>query len=53
MGVTREALRMTYLGAHDYSVYTYPLQVDWGSTALFFGTFLVGLVVLAYSYNFV
>jgi len=48
MGMTREALRMTYLGQFDYSVYNYPLQLDWGSTTLFFVTFLGGLVVLAY-----
>jgi len=48
MGVTREALRMAYLKPFDYSVYNYPVQIDWGSTLLFLATFVVGLVVLAY-----
>ncbi len=48
MGTAREALRMTYLGVFEYSIYDYPVNVDWGSTALFFGTFVMGLVVIAY-----
>ncbi|MBN2809555.1 MAG: hypothetical protein JXR80_08710 [Deltaproteobacteria bacterium] len=48
MGTAREALRMAYLGVFDYSIYTYPLNIDWGSTALFLVTFVMGLVVIAY-----
>ncbi len=48
MGVTREALRMAYLAPFDYSVYSYPVQLDWGSTLLFLITFVAGLVVVAY-----
>ncbi|MEA1922584.1 MAG: hypothetical protein U9N63_08000 [Pseudomonadota bacterium] len=48
MGTAREALRMTYLGVFEYSIYDYPVNVDWGSTALFWGTFVMGLVVIAY-----
>ena len=44
MGITREALRMAYLGQFDHTIYDYPLRIDWGSTVLFVG----GLVVLAY-----
>lgn len=48
MGTAREALRMTYLGVFEYSIYDYPVNVDWGSTALFLVTFVMGLVVIAY-----
>ena len=48
MCVSREVLRMVYVGAFNYSIYDYPLNVDWGSTVLFFGTFIMGLVVMAY-----
>ncbi len=46
MSYAREALRMEYLGAFDYSIFDYKVNVDWGSTALFFVTFVLGLVVL-------
>ncbi len=48
MCVSREVLRMVYVGAFNYSIYDYPLNVDWGSTVLFFGTFVMGLIVMAY-----
>jgi len=48
MCVSREVLRMVYVGAYNYSIYDYPLNVDWGSTVLFFGTFVMGLIVMAY-----
>ena len=48
MCATREVLRMVYVGAFKYSIYDYPVNVDWGSTALFFGTFVMGLIVMAY-----
>lgn len=48
MSVTRESLRMTYLKPFSYSVYDYPLSLDWGSTALFLVTFLIGIAVVGY-----
>ncbi len=48
MVVAREVLRMGYLGVYQYSIYDYPVNVDWGSTALFFVTFVMGLVVIAW-----
>lgn len=46
MSYAREILRMDYVGAFDYSIFAYKLKIDWGSTTLFFGTFVMGLVVL-------
>ncbi len=48
MSAAREVLRMVYVGAFKYSIYDYPVNVDWGSTALFLGTFVMGLIVMAY-----
>jgi hypothetical protein len=48
MSTAREALRMKYLGRFDYSIYSYPMHIDWGSTVLFLGTFVMGLVVISY-----
>jgi hypothetical protein len=48
MSASREALRMAYLGRFAFSPLAHRVTVDWGSTALFFGTFVLGLVVLAY-----
>lgn len=48
MVVTREVLRMVYLGKFNYSIYTYKLNLSWGSTALFLLTFVMGIVVMAY-----
>ena len=48
MSISREALRMAYVGQFDYTVYDYPVQVDWGSTLLFLATFIAGLVVMFY-----
>lgn len=48
MCISREVLRMAYVGAFNYSIYDYPVNVDWGSTALFLGTFVMGLIVMAY-----
>ncbi|MBN2332203.1 MAG: hypothetical protein JXO49_00755 [Deltaproteobacteria bacterium] len=48
MSTAREVLRMNYLGRHDYSIYTYPVSLDLGSTALFLVTFVMGLIVIAY-----
>lgn len=46
MSYAREVLRMKYVGAFDYSIFTYKLNISWGSTVLFFTTFVMGLVVL-------
>lgn len=48
MSYSREALRMTYLGKLDYSVFNYKMNMDIGSTALFISTFLMGLVIISY-----
>lgn len=48
MSLAREALRMNYLQRSGYSIYEYKLNIDWGSTLLFFLTFLMGLVVITY-----
>ncbi len=48
MSVARELLRMGYLGLYNYSIYDYKVNVDWGSTALFLATFVLGLVIIAY-----
>lgn len=48
MSYAREALRMKYLGRFDYSIFAYKLNVDWGSTALFLSTFVMGLAIIGY-----
>lgn len=48
MSYAREALRMAYVAGIGYSIFDYKVHPDWGSTLLFFLTFLAGLVVLAY-----
>ena len=48
MSTARELLRMSYLGLYKYSIYDYKVNVDWGSTALFLVTFVLGLVIIAY-----
>ncbi len=48
MSAAREALRGAYLGRFGYALSAHRVTLDWGSTALFFGTFVLGLVVLAY-----
>lgn len=48
MSYAREALRMAYVSKVGYSIFDYKLAIDWGSTILFFGTFIGGLVVIAY-----
>ncbi|MCX8117561.1 MAG: hypothetical protein N3G78_06510 [Desulfobacterota bacterium] len=48
MSYARESLRMKYVGRFHYSIFDYKLNIDWGSTILFLGTFLMGLVVVAY-----
>lgn len=48
MSYTREALRMKYLGRFNYSIFDYKLDIDWGSTALFLATFVMGLAIIGY-----
>lgn len=48
MSYAREALRMKYVGRFAYSIFNYKLSLDAGSTALFFCTFVMGLVIIAY-----
>ncbi len=44
MSSAREALRMAYVGNFNYSIYDYPVRVDWGSTLLFLLTFVMDLL---------
>ena len=48
MCYAREALRMDCLAPWGYSAYDYKVNLSWGSTLLFFLTFLGGLAVLAF-----
>ena len=48
MCVSREVLRMVYLGKFDYSIYTYKVNLNLGSTALFLLTFIMGIIVMIY-----
>lgn len=48
MAAAREALRVRYLSRFHYDILDHRLNLDWGSTALFFVTFGLCLVVLAY-----
>ncbi|MCL4557268.1 MAG: hypothetical protein M1491_01290 [Deltaproteobacteria bacterium] len=50
LGMTsaREALRVLYAGRYDYSVYSYKLNLSYGSTVLFAVTFLMGIVIVGY-----
>lgn len=48
MAAAREALRIRYLSRFGYSIADHRLNLDWGSTALFFGTFALCLIVLSY-----
>lgn len=48
MSAARESLRVALLGRWGFSVYAHRVTVDWGSTALFLGTFVLGVCVLAW-----
>ncbi len=48
MSTARELLRFLKLSSAGYSLYSYKMSLSWGSTALFFATFIMGLVVIAY-----
>jgi len=46
MCLARESLRVASLKLFGYSIETYPLSVDWGSTILFLATFVIGMAVV-------
>jgi len=48
MAASRESLRAAYVGQYGYSIFDYPVNIDWGSTALFFGTFLWGFIAIGF-----
>lgn len=48
MAAAREALRVRYLARFGYTIFEHRLNLDWGSTSLFFGTFVPCVAVLAY-----
>jgi hypothetical protein len=48
MAAAREALRVRYLARFGFAIAGHRLNLDWGSTALFFVTFVACLVVLAW-----
>lgn len=48
MASAREALRVLYFAEVKYSPFDYKVNLDLGSTALFFVTFLMGLVIIGY-----
>lgn len=48
MAYARETLRTKYLEGFDYSIFKYKMNIDWGSTALFFLTFLTGVIIVSY-----
>jgi hypothetical protein len=48
MAYAREGLRMAYLARFDFSILKHTVNLDVGSTALFFITFVVGIVIIAY-----
>ena len=48
MAYARETLRTKYLASFGYTIFRYKTNLDWGSTVLFFLTFVVGLVVVGY-----
>ncbi|MEO0280247.1 MAG: hypothetical protein ABIN21_05180 [candidate division WOR-3 bacterium] len=48
MSYAREILRMNYLSQYGYSIYNYKMNLDIGSTLLFFLTFVMGLVIISF-----
>jgi hypothetical protein len=48
MVIAREALRMKYTAQYGYSIHSYRVNLDWGSTALFLITFVLGASVTLY-----
>ncbi|MDE2492217.1 MAG: hypothetical protein KGM24_15320 [Elusimicrobia bacterium] len=48
MAAAREVLRRLYVGRFGYTVREHPVHLDLGSTALFLGTFVLGVSVLSW-----
>jgi hypothetical protein len=48
MSYARETLRMAYFKGVNYTIFDYRVAVDWGSAILFFGTFIMGIIVVAF-----
>lgn len=48
MSSLREVLRMLYAGKYDYSIYSYKINLSYGSTALFLISFVMGIVIVGY-----
>jgi len=48
MSYAREVLRMNYVGRFAYSIFDYKVNLDLGSTALFLGTFIMGMIIIGY-----
>jgi hypothetical protein len=48
MSSLREVLRMLYAGKYNYSVYSYKLNLSYGSTALFLVSFVMGIIIVGY-----
>jgi hypothetical protein len=48
MSSLREVLRMLYAGRYNYSVYTYTVNLSYGSTALFLASFVMGTFIVGY-----
>ena len=51
MSVSRETLRTIYLSKFNYSIYKYKINLSWGSTLLFFATFLMVIFILSYIFT--
>ncbi len=48
MSSLREVLRMLYVGRYNYSIYSYKLNISYGSTALFLASFVMGIIIVGY-----
>ncbi len=48
MSSLREVLRMLYVGEYNYSIYSYKLNMSYGSTALFLLSFVMGIIIVGY-----
>ncbi len=48
MSSFREVLRMLYAGKYNYSIYSYKLNLSYGSTALFLASFVMGIIIVGY-----
>ena len=48
MSSLREVLRMLYAGKYNYSIYSYKLNLSYGSTVLFLASFVMGIIIVGY-----